>query len=328
MVDQQCWIKRRSVRGLIFLGALTGVLSGCGAPEGVLATVDGKVVLTKESLDQATMDFDRSLHEGRTSLSADQPETARAFARRVADQIVYEALIEADHDLPVDAGAEAIAQEEKATAKVADAEGLKNQLDAYGLSQNVYRKSLEASALARAHEKAYLDMHPSTPTMVQDYVKKKPNHVVLSSFVQMTVPTRAEAEDLVRRLKKDPKRTIREGEQLNQDVFPQTAFARFHEIGADDPRVVDDDLFALQKNEADFYYEEETGDYEVIFIEERKSALDQVADHAKKLLDQERYLAYINDLAVKHGLKYNRKAVDAPSEVLTKQEKDESESSS
>ncbi|MDY6085177.1 MAG: hypothetical protein SPI19_00295 [Peptoniphilaceae bacterium] len=293
--------------GAVLAAAL--LLGGCRAPGGIIATVDGETVLTGDRLRQEAALVDKVL-----PIDATDQDAVRERYVALARQLTYEALIARDRKLSVDATAEAVAANDAVQARFGDAAGLQVQLDAFGVSAGELSGTLSEAAKASAHVKAFLAASPTTTDDIDRYIAKHPKEAALVSYTEITVPTRKEANEVKAALEADATAAVKGAEKYNRDLFEATTLGAYRDIAYDDARVPDEDLFAMAVGETEIFYQSDPRRYRVVHLDGKKDSRPDVEEHVRAVLDRERYLAYVNQLAKDHQLRFFEDEIVLPAE--------------
>ena len=284
-------------------------LTACGTEADVVATLHGKVILTRDELLQQANDIDLVLNRGKSTLPSKTEEEREEFLLDVAHQLTMDKLIEGDTALSFDSTSLSTLAWKEALERFGDEQGLMTQLQNLRLTKDAFLDALRREAQEQAHRAAYFSAHPITEEELLTFYKKNPLQCTLLTYSQVTVPTRAEAVDMVEKLKDSP-REIGEYERVvNNDLFEKTSFSRFIDIGIEDKRVRDSAIFQQTLGTVDFYYDREQELYLVVYVEGRKEEMKDVREVVKKQVETMRYLDYLNKLSKDQDLRFYPEAV-------------------
>ena len=290
------------------LSLLLVLLTSCKPAGDVVATLGGKVILTREELMQQAQILDRALHKGKDTLPEKTEKERNKVLLDLAHQLTLEKVIEADKTLSVDSSTLSAAAWQQALQRFGDEQGLMTQLQNLHLTKDAYLESLRCEASEKAHRAAYFAAHPVTEEELLDFYKKNPLSCTLLTYSQVTVPTRAEATDMVEKLKAAP-RDIGEYESVvNNDLFDKTSFSRFIDVALNDERVRNTAIFEQTLGTVNFYYDQKAELYLVVYVEGRKDQMKDVRPLVVEQVENRRYLDYLNQLSKAEDLRFYPRA--------------------
>ena len=301
----------RRLRGAtlgICLGLGLLFLSACSAPD-VVASLDGKTILTTEGLIEQAKAMDLCLHEGKATLADQTDQDKNRFYKDVARQMMTDALIAKDEALVTNSDKLFADAWSEAVQRFGGEKGLLAQLQNYHISKEYFSDSLRSVARQKAHRTAFYTAHPVTEDAVKAYFEKHKKESALLTYSQVTVPTRSEAKEIVQKLKNSPKEIAEYESVVNNDLFEQTTFHRYTDIGYDDPDVVDTDIFTQPLGSVAFYYDASREIYAVVYLEGRKDAYKDVKKAVQNKVQEQQYLEYLNALAKKYDLRFDVNSV-------------------
>lgn len=179
-------------------------------------------------------------------------------------------------------------------------EALESQLKSYHISKSRYEDSLKKEARGEAHRKAYLSAHPLSSEACLAFFKKDPEKCYRIDYVRVSLPTKAEAEEVEKILRDQPNRAEELAHQYNNDLFERTGVVLVRNQGWDSPELENKDL--LKREAGNTQIEFVQGSYQVTRILKRKESAEELGDHIRKLAEDEAYLSYLNKLGKKYGL--------------------------
>lgn len=303
---------RAFVLHVFLLGILFVCLTACGKDADVVATLQGETILTREALLQEANTLDLVLHKGKQTVPAMTEDERQAFLLDVGHQLAIDKLIEADKSLAVDSASLSALAWQEALQRFGDEQGLMTQLQNLHLTKDAFLDSLRREAREKAHRTAYFAANPLTEEDLLTYYKKNPKQCTLLTYSQITVPTRAEAVEIVEKLHDSPREMAEYESVMNNDLFEKTSFSRFIDMGIDDRRVGDTDIFSQTLGTVDFYYDRERELYLVVYVEGRKEEMKDVREVVEKRVENMRYLNYLNRRAKDLDLRFYPKAILSP----------------
>lgn len=303
---------RGSILCFFLLGVLFVCLTACGKDADVVATLQGEIILTRDALLQEANTLDLVLHKGKQTVPAMTEDERQAFLLDVGHQLTIDKLIEADKSLAVDSASLSALAWQEALQRFGDEQGLMTQLQNLHLTKDAFLDSLRREAREKAHRTAFFSANPLTEEDLLAYYKKNPKQCTLLTYSQITVPTRAEAVEIVEKLHDSPREMAEYESVMNNDLFEKTSFSRFIDIGIDDKRVGDTDIFSQTLGTVDFYYDRERELYLVVYVEGRKEEMKDVREVVEKRVENTHYLNYLNRRAKDLDLRFYPKAILSP----------------
>ncbi len=311
---------------ILCLGVLLSLfLTACIGPKDAVATVD-KVPISLQEFETADQIAQAVLPKESYSDPDEERKAARSRQKEVLQMLVWEAIVREDASnsgLDVEKPYQDLWK--KTMDDFGDLKSLEVQLQSLGISEASFKSSLRREAMLDAHRKKIAkDMAPGKEDLEKFYQKNK-DKCALISYIQVSLPTHAEAQELAKSWKKDPS-TIPDSEaKYNGDLFENTRYDQFSNVGIHDPRLVDPDIFKQEKGEVNWTYS--NGLYYVITVTERLSAFSDVESQVRTLYEEENYLNYMKKLAGKyhvHLYENNLPAMDKNAEETSASDAEES----
>lgn len=286
-------LKARTI--LLLLAIL--LLSGCGGPRDAVAKV-GKTPIQVQEFEEADQ-IARTVLPGETySDPEDGQKASRARQKKVLQMLVWEAMIREDaSNKGMDVEKPYQDLWNKTLDEFGDLKSLEVQLKSLGISEVSFKNSLRRQAMVETHRKKIAEALAPSKEDLEKFYQKNQEKCALTSYIQVSLPTRAEAQDLAKSWKKDPSSIPDSEAKYNGDLFENTRYDQFSSVGLNDPRLADPEIFKQEKESVNWYYSNDL--YYVIYVNDRRTAFSEVEPQVRTLYEEDAYLKYMKNLAGK-----------------------------
>lgn len=295
--DRSSLRKADRMKALSLFLLLLLMLSACSGPENVVAKVNKKPI-SLEEFEEADQIAKNILPQKSYADPEEKLIHERDRQKEVLQMLAWEAMIREDASskgLDVDSASQKLW--DQTMEEFGDEKSLKIQLDSLGISEIAFKSSLRREALIQVHRKKIAEELAPTEEELKKFYQKHQEKCALISYVQVSLPTHAEAKELAKSWKKDPSIIPDSEAKYNGDLFENTRFDQFSNVGIHDPRLADPEIFKQKKGTVNWYYSNNL--YYVISMTERLTAFSDVESQVRSLYEEESYLNYMKKLAGK-----------------------------
>ena len=289
---------KHAPKARVFLLLLMGLLLvSCGAPRDAVAKV-GKTPIQVQEFEEADQIARAVLPRETYTDPEDEQKASRARQKQVLQMLVWEAMIREDaSNKGMDVEKPYQDLWNKTLDEFGDLKSLEVQLRSLGISEVSFKNSLRRQAMVETHRKKIAKVLAPSKEDLEKFYQKNQEKCALISYIQVSLPTRAEAQDLAKSWKKDPSSIPDSEAKYNGDLFENTRYDQFSSVGLNDPRLADPEIFKQEKESVNWYYSNDL--YYVIYVNDRRTAFSEVEPQVRTLYEEDAYLKYMKNLAGK-----------------------------